>query len=125
MYRKGYIVFYSCNKGEIVTRSRKFEIEKGPYFYVGSCGKSCSDRISRHMRKCKNKFWHVDYLTDLCTPLGSLILPMEEREIVKMFKGLRVIHRFGNSDDRESEGHLFLGGMKDIIILVLEKVSVK
>ena len=35
---------------------------KGLYAYVGSAQNSLEKRIERHIRKDKQKFWHIDYL---------------------------------------------------------------
>jgi len=36
--------------------------EKGLYAYVGSAQNSLEERIERHLRKAKRRFWHIDYL---------------------------------------------------------------
>jgi sugar fermentation stimulation protein A len=36
--------------------------EKGLYAYVGSAQKGLKKRIERHLRKIKQRFWHIDYL---------------------------------------------------------------
>jgi len=38
--------------------------EKGVYAYVGSAQNNLEKRIERHLRKTKQKFWHIDYLLD-------------------------------------------------------------
>ena len=38
--------------------------EKGLYAYVGSAQNNLEKRIERHLRKTKQKFWHIDYLLD-------------------------------------------------------------
>lgn len=42
----------------------KLIFEKGLYAYVGSAQGNLEQRVSRHLRKEKRKFWHVDYLLD-------------------------------------------------------------
>jgi len=37
---------------------------KGLYAYVGSAQKNLQKRLSRHLRKQKRIFWHIDYLLD-------------------------------------------------------------
>ena len=37
---------------------------KGMYAYVGSAQVNLEKRISRHFRKEKRKFWHIDYLLE-------------------------------------------------------------
>jgi len=38
--------------------------EKGLYAYVGSAQKGLEKRLERHLKKAKQKFWHIDYLLD-------------------------------------------------------------
>jgi Uri superfamily endonuclease len=38
--------------------------KKGLYAYVGSAQTNLEQRIKRHFRKEKRKFWHIDYLLD-------------------------------------------------------------
>ncbi len=37
---------------------------KGLYAYVGSAQGDLEKRVQRHLRKAKQKFWHIDYLLD-------------------------------------------------------------
>ena len=48
-----------------LVRMRKESIcmEKGLYLYVGSAKKGLEQRLARHMKKRKNRFWHIDYIT--------------------------------------------------------------
>lgn len=38
--------------------------KKGLYAYVGSAQNNLEKRVSRHLRKEKRVFWHIDYLLD-------------------------------------------------------------
>ena len=38
--------------------------KKGLYAYVGSAQNNLEQRVERHLRKKKHKFWHIDYLLD-------------------------------------------------------------
>jgi len=42
----------------------KSTFKKGLYAYVGSAQNNLEKRVSRHLRKKKHMFWHVDYLLD-------------------------------------------------------------
>jgi Uri superfamily endonuclease len=42
----------------------KLTFKKGLYAYVGSAQNNLEKRVSRHLRKEKRKFWHIDYLLD-------------------------------------------------------------
>jgi Uri superfamily endonuclease len=85
---------------------------RGFYVYVGSAQTSMEKRIARHLRRLKQKFWHIDYFLD-----------SEEVSVLKVFhkKGARseeckiarelakvgvVIKGFGSSDCN-CAGHLF------------------
>ena len=38
--------------------------KEGLYAYVGSAQANLEQRVNRHLRKVKRKFWHIDYLLD-------------------------------------------------------------
>lgn len=40
----------------------KLTFKKGLYAYVGSAQNNLEQRVKRHLRKKKRKFWHIDYL---------------------------------------------------------------
>lgn len=40
---------------------------KGLYAYIGSAQTNMEQRIKRHLRKQKQKFWHIDYLLENAT----------------------------------------------------------
>jgi len=40
----------------------KISFKKGNYVYVGSAQNGIEQRVKRHLRKNKKKFWHIDYL---------------------------------------------------------------
>jgi Uri superfamily endonuclease len=42
----------------------KTPFKKGMYAYVGSAQTNLEQRVKRHLRKEKQKFWHIDYLLD-------------------------------------------------------------
>jgi len=42
----------------------KTAFTKGLYAYVGSAQTNMEQRIKRHLRSEKRKFWHIDYLLD-------------------------------------------------------------
>lgn len=61
-----YVLVISVGKdvGINVGRLGRVYFEKGLYAYVGSAQKGLEKRIERHLRKDKQKFWHIDYLLD-------------------------------------------------------------
>ncbi len=42
----------------------RIALTKGLYAYVGSAQTNMKQRIKRHLRNEKRKFWHIDYLLD-------------------------------------------------------------
>jgi Uri superfamily endonuclease len=86
--------------------------EKGLYAYVGSAQNNLEKRIARHLRKTKQKFWHIDHLLDDASV-----------EVVKVFsrkagksEECRVANKIGErcvsikgfgSSDCKCKGHLF------------------
>jgi Uri superfamily endonuclease len=40
----------------------RLTFKKGLYAYVGSAQNNLEQRVKRHLRKEKRRFWHVDYL---------------------------------------------------------------
>jgi len=42
----------------------KTAFTKGLYAYVGSAQTNMEQRVKRHLRNEKRKFWHIDYLLD-------------------------------------------------------------
>jgi Uri superfamily endonuclease len=45
-----------------VGRLGVLNFDNGMYVYVGSGQSSLDKRVKRHMRRQKNRFWHIDYL---------------------------------------------------------------
>jgi Uri superfamily endonuclease len=104
-----YIVLFRCRNGYVRTRGSVFKIDEGIYAYVGSCGNHCGARIMRHLAgDVRTKYWHVDYLHDLCDELAVMVLPYGEgcvaRALLSEYEG---IPGFGSSDKREDRTHLF------------------
>jgi Uri superfamily endonuclease len=45
-----------------IGKKGSFEFLRGYYVYTGSAKVGLKSRIRRHLRRNKNKFWHIDYL---------------------------------------------------------------
>jgi Uri superfamily endonuclease len=86
--------------------------EKGLYAYVGSAQNNVKKRIERHLRRCKPKFWHIDYLlsNDAATVLNVFFKEgarSEECQVSRQIAERGIpIRRFGSSDCR-CDSHLF------------------
>ncbi|AAK43297.1 DUF123 domain-containing protein [Saccharolobus solfataricus] len=109
---KSYILLIKCKTDTTIrTKSKKFLIRKGVYAYVGSCGRSCGRRVSRHFNKEKSNYhWHIDYLTKACEPIGVFVMNhVGEKELALLFsKNNAFIEEFGSSDDKDAKSHLFI-----------------
>jgi len=78
--------------------------KKGLYAYVGSAQKNLEERVKRHLRTEKTKFWHIDYLLD--NPRAKVLKVFckragrpEECKIAKQLgKNGSPIRGFGSSD---------------------------
>jgi Uri superfamily endonuclease len=89
--------------------------EKGLYAYVGSGQNNLEERVKRHFRTEKAKFWHIDYLLDNpCVKVLKVFYkragrPKECRIAKELGKKGFPIRGFGSSDCR-CESHLFKVG---------------
>jgi Uri superfamily endonuclease len=85
----------------------------GHYLYCGSAQGGLGPRLARHMRKDKEKHWHVDALTAVGDTVGALTFPGEkdmECRLAQVLSGtpgvVGVGQGFGSSDCR-CPTHLF------------------
>lgn len=82
----------------------KWTFKKGLYAYVGSAQNDLEQRVKRHLRKEKRKFWHVDYLLDddatkVVKVFHKQADKTEECAIAKVISERgEPIHDFGSSD---------------------------
>jgi Uri superfamily endonuclease len=86
--------------------------EKGLYAYVGSAQNNLEERVKRHLRTEKKKFWHIDYLLDN-SPVKIVQVffkragkPKECKIAKELAKKGFPIRGFGSSDCN-CESHLF------------------
>jgi len=102
---------YLRENKNILIGKRKIFFRKGHYFYVGSAyGKTINlkTRIERHLRKDKNKHWHIDYFLEFANVRKVYTTSLKcEKEVCKDLNFLDFIEGFGNSDDNENDSHLF------------------
>jgi Uri superfamily endonuclease len=90
----------------------KLTFKKGLYAYVGSAQGNLEQRVRRHLRKEKRRFWHVDYLLDDDSAKVTAVFhkqagKAEECAVAKAIgeRG-RAVAGFGASDCR-CKSHLF------------------
>ena len=101
---------------------------RGYYTYTGSAlGKGASNlkqRVSRHLRKKKRNFWHIDFvLADENVTLTTVVAAQTHKKLectlnrlIKMEGGARIVaKRFGAADCIENCGsHLLFFGEENI-----------
>jgi Uri superfamily endonuclease len=90
----------------------RLSFEKGTYAYVGSAQSNLERRVTRHLKKNKRKFWHIDYLlhNDNAKIAGIFYLTAGESKECWVAKELGkrgfLIDGFGSSDCN-CRSHLF------------------
>jgi len=123
----------------VIGRMGSYIFRKGYYAYTGSAfGKSVSlqGRILRHLRKHKEKRWHIDYLLsgDDVTITGVVAARTRKRMECEVNRYLRdalqaeiPVPQFGSSDCKEKCGShlLYLGDERDIARRIVELYSEK
>lgn len=95
---------------------------KGFYYYSGSAQKNFGSRLKRHLKREKNIYWHIDYLTtSKYCKIDTLFLfeggaKTLECELVNTlqtnFPVLETIIGFGNGDCDKCESHLLYSNQK-------------
>ena len=80
--------------------------------YVGSAMNGLSARISRHVKRRKNKRWHIDYLLDIASNIVSVPIVSAtniEFNIAKLVSDSYVPYAKGfGASDSPMDTHLFL-----------------
>jgi sugar fermentation stimulation protein A len=63
MFTTYVLVIEKEGSSHVRMRKETISMEKGLYLYVGSAKRGLEHRLARHMKKRKNRFWHIDYIT--------------------------------------------------------------
>jgi Uri superfamily endonuclease len=94
-----------------VGKKNKYSFMKGYYVYVGSALNGLEQRIQRHLRENKKKFWHIDYFLSYAKIVEIYYKENSYREECSIANQLQQnfesIKGFGCSDCRCSS-HLFI-----------------
>ncbi|MGB9675817.1 MAG: DUF123 domain-containing protein [Candidatus Bathyarchaeales archaeon] len=108
----------------------KINFEKGIYAYVGSAQKGLIERVTRHIRKRKRKFWHIDYLLSNRHANATKVFYRKGGKTCECKIAGRLcaigstIKRFGSSDC-SCESHLFKIGNYEFLRNFLHKNGFK
>jgi Uri superfamily endonuclease len=88
------------------------EFDKGYYLYVGSGKRNLMQRLRRHLRMEKKKFWHIDHM--LGSKWASIrdiyVSELTEEEMVRRLEGCcytRPYNSYFGASDSRRESHLF------------------
>jgi sugar fermentation stimulation protein A len=115
--RGSYLIALKLAEGATVKIGKLgwLNFPKGYYLYVGSASKDLRQRIERHRRIRKTKFWHIDYLRERADFQAAIPIRTGddlECEVAKAMSAIAAwkIPGFGCSDC-SCESHLF--GMKE------------
>jgi Uri superfamily endonuclease len=104
------IVELSGNVEIRVGKLGRINFRKGFYAYVGSAMNGLENRIGRHLRKGKKRFWYVDYLLENADVRAVVYKESTKREECTFARNLRQhfnpVQGFGCSDCR-CGSHLF------------------
>jgi Uri superfamily endonuclease len=104
MFTTYVLVIEKTGSSRVRMRKETISMEKGLYFYVGSAKRGLEQRLARHVKKRKSRFWHIDYIT--CrrdTAVRAIYLsPYPECETLSAVSLLGTLfgRRLGSSDCR-------------------------
>jgi sugar fermentation stimulation protein A len=63
MFTTYALIIEKTGSSRVRMRKETICMEEGLYFYVGSAKRGLEHRLARHIKKRKNRFWHIDYIT--------------------------------------------------------------
>ncbi|MCK5559998.1 MAG: GIY-YIG nuclease family protein [Thermoplasmata archaeon] len=107
-----YILVQELSEARIISVGKlgNIKFKKGSYAYIGSALNGLEARISRHLRKNKKIFWHIDYLLKYTIVKDIYYRPGQKKEECTFAQLLTAefdaIKYFGSSDCR-CNSHLF------------------
>jgi Uri superfamily endonuclease len=125
-----YLLLLKLNKDTIIQVGKKREIffSQGYYVYVGSALNGLEQRIHRHHRAQKKKFWNIDYFLDYAKIISNYVKQgnaHEECAIAYMIlEDLTPVPQFGCSDCSCSS-HLFYAKTYNQIIDIIHRLPVE
>jgi Uri superfamily endonuclease len=109
-------------------KKHKVRFSQGFYIYVGSALNGLEQRIHRHHRTQKKKFWHIDYFLDYAQIISTYVKEGNAREectIAHMIlKNLVPVPDFGCSDCA-CLSHLFFTQNYHEINNIIQRLPVK
>lgn len=119
-----YILILELPKAKTISVGKlgSIKFKKGSYAYIGSALNGLEARISRHLRKNKKVFWHIDYLLEYASVKDIYYSPSQKKEECKFAQLLTAefdgVKYFGSSDCR-CNSHLFFSEKYSNLIKVI------
>jgi Uri superfamily endonuclease len=122
MFTTYVLVIEKTGSSRVRMRKETISMEKGLYLYVGSAKRGMKQRLARHAKKRKNRFWHIDYITSRrdATVLAMYLSPYPECETLNAVSQLgRLFGRKLGSSDCKCPSHflnldrLDIGGLRN------------
>ena len=109
-----YCLLIKCRRSQSIQIGKLGVIDfvKGFYLYVGSALNGIQRRVSRHLKKEKSKFWHIDYFLSKRYVNIDQVYCLESDEKIECHIAEKVgaiaepVLGFGSSDCR-CRSHLF------------------
>lgn len=128
------IIFLESSSRIMAPRCRWSRLNKGYYAYTGSAvGKgavSLRKRVARHLRKNKNKHWHIDHLlacrkakvTAVVACAGTINRECKINNLIQSIRGATVpMEKFGASDCQQNcKSHLVYFAEDDIYDAIVD-----
>ncbi len=121
------IIFVEKNKKISIGKLGYMVFRKGCYAYVGSAMGGLSKRIKVHINKNRKPRWHIDYLLKEAH-LSKIILlitdnKIEDRVACLFEKNFEKIDKFGASDSKVCDSHLFFVQKENAVGAILKEVE--
>jgi formylmethanofuran dehydrogenase subunit E len=103
----------------------RHRLSRGHYYYVGSAKNNLHQRIARHRRKYKKRFWHIDHLLAHATIRDVYTSDLDEDRLARVMESLCQvpIKKFGASDSYR-DAHLFFSS-DAIVRMILTYTAMK
>jgi Uri superfamily endonuclease len=102
MFTTYVLVIEKTGSSRVRMRKETISMEKGLYLYVGSAKRGLKQRLTRHIKKRKKCFWHIDYITSRrdAAVRAIYLAPQAECETLKAVSQLGTLfgRKLGSSD---------------------------
>ena len=121
------IIVVDKNKKISIGKMGYVTFKKGCYAYVGSAMGGLSKRIKVHINKNRKPRWHIDYLLKEAF-LSKIVIIITDKKIEDWVaclfeKRFEKIGKFGASDSKVCDSHLFFVQKENAVGAILKEVE--